>query len=124
MSLLFNPFNRPSQAGGAAWFHAGPTSSFPNITDAHRVAEQRLCNDKHLPGCKVFHVPRQDSSLATQVAIDEWKDPEAGGNAKDQVMVFQYKGRFVAVDHVIFFFLIHSSFYCVYLYSSFISMFY
>lgn len=46
----------------------------------------------------MFHVPREDSSKATEVAIDDWKD-SAAGDAKDQVMVFQYRGKFLAVDH-------------------------
>ncbi|KAF2128270.1 hypothetical protein P153DRAFT_367446 [Dothidotthia symphoricarpi CBS 119687] len=97
MSFL-NPFTRPSR-GGAAWFHTGPASSYPNILDDIRVGERRLCNNEHVPGCKVFHVPREDSSLATEIAIDDWKDPESGGNARDQVMVFQYKGKFIAINH-------------------------
>lgn len=48
----------------------------------------------------MFHVPRHASSkVATEVAIDEWNEGGAGA-AKDQVMVFQYRGVFFAVDHV------------------------
>ena len=47
----------------------------------------------------MFHVPREDGSKATEVAIDDWKEPEAGCT-RDQVMVFQYKGKFIAIDHV------------------------
>jgi hypothetical protein len=36
------------------------------------------------------------------VAIDDWKDPEEGGDARNQVMVFRYNGKFVAVNHVWF----------------------
>jgi hypothetical protein len=98
MSFLVNPFSRSSRAGDA-WFCVGPASSYPNVDDSARIGEQRLCQNKYTPGCRIFHVPRDDSSKAVQVAIDDWKDP-AVGDSKDQVMVFQYKGKFVAVNHV------------------------
>jgi hypothetical protein len=53
-----------------------------------------------MSGCRVFQVSMDDSSQATEIAIDDWKDPDVGGDAKHQVMVFQYKGKFVAVNHV------------------------
>lgn len=97
---MFNPFSRAPR-GGAAWFNAGPVSSFPSIDASNNgpLAQQRQCNDKFAPGCKVFHVPSEDASTARQVGIDEWKEEGAGG-AKQQVMVFRYEGGFVAVDHV------------------------
>lgn len=98
MSFGVNPFSRRSRAGDA-WFCAGPTSSYPNLDDTTRVGEQRACNDVFVAGCRVFHVPKDDSSKAAEIAIDDWKDADAG-NSKDQVMVFQYNGRFVAIDHV------------------------
>ncbi|KAF2024097.1 hypothetical protein EK21DRAFT_79465 [Setomelanomma holmii] len=97
MSFLVNPFTRSSRAGDA-WFPAGTASSYPNVDDSTRVAEQRKCLDKYTPGCRIFHVPREDSSKAVEVAIDDWKD-SLSGDAKDQVMVFQYKGKFVAINH-------------------------
>lgn len=98
MSFLIQPFSRTPRAGDA-WFCAGPASSYPDVDDETRVAEPRPCQGKYIPGCRVFHVPREDSSKATEIAIDDWKDPEAG-TAKNQVMVFQYKGKFIAIDHV------------------------
>jgi nitrite reductase/ring-hydroxylating ferredoxin subunit len=58
-----------------------------------------MCEGKYKPGCRIFHVPREDSSQAAEIAIDEWKDAGAG-DAKDQVMVFKYRGKFFAVNHV------------------------
>ncbi|KAH9882477.1 hypothetical protein J1614_000713 [Plenodomus biglobosus] len=97
MSYLVNPFSRSSRAG-SAWFCAGPISSYPNTDGSTRVGDQQSCQGKYVPGCRIFHVPREDTSKTTEVAIDDWKDPEAG-NTKDQVMVFQYKGKFIAIDH-------------------------
>lgn len=99
MSFLVSPFSRPSRAQNA-WFMAGLASLYPNLDDETRVGERRPCGGNFVPGCRVFHVPSDDSSKATEIAIDDWKDPDLGGNAKDQVMVFQYRGKFFAVNHV------------------------
>lgn len=98
MSFLVNPFSSNARAGGA-WFCAGLVSSFPDVDDSTRVGERRQCRDQHVPGCRIFHVPLEDSSKATEVAIDDWRDQELG-DSKNQVMVFQYKGKFAAVNHV------------------------
>ncbi|KAF1930867.1 uncharacterized protein M421DRAFT_361330 [Didymella exigua CBS 183.55] len=94
---MFSPFSRAPR-GSAAWFNAGPVSSFPDIeTDPGPLGQQRKCHDAFAPGCKVFHVPREDATSATPVAIDDWKDGET--DTKDQVMVFRYSGSVVAVNH-------------------------
>ena len=98
MSILIKPFLQPSQAG-AKWFCAGLASTYPDIDDSVRIGEQRLCNGKHLPGCRVFSVPCEGGSGVTEIEIDDWKDDKAGP-VKDQVMVFQHRGKFIAVDHV------------------------
>jgi hypothetical protein len=98
MSFIYNPFSQASRAGNA-WFCAGLTSAYPNVDDSSRVSEQRPCRGKYAPGCRIFHVPREDSSKASEVPIDDWRDPEVG-DPKDQVMIFQYKGKFVAINHV------------------------
>jgi len=97
MSMIVNPFSRASRAGDT-WFCAGAASSYPDIDESSRIAQHRPCNGKRVPGCRVFHVPRDDSSKAIEVAIDDWKDP-AAGDSKDQVMVFKYMGKFVAINH-------------------------
>lgn len=98
MSFLANPFS-PSSRASNAWFCAGSAALYPDIDDTTRVSEQRACNGEHIPGCRVFHVPREDGLKAREIAIDDWKDPQAG-DAKDQVMVFQYKSKFIAINHV------------------------
>ena len=80
-------------------FNAGPASSYPDIDDNSRIGEHRLCQGKYIPGCRIFYVPRDNSTKAVEIAIDEWKDADAG-DAKDQVMVFKYKRRWLAVNHV------------------------
>ncbi|KAL6706252.1 hypothetical protein ACN47E_005987 [Coniothyrium glycines] len=97
-SFLSNPLARTARPG-AAWANVGCVDSYPDVDDGSSVGQQRLCGGKHVAGCRVFHVPRTDGSKATEIAIDDWKDPEAGGDAKDQVMVFRYKGQLVAINH-------------------------
>ncbi|QSZ36354.1 hypothetical protein DSL72_006230 [Monilinia vaccinii-corymbosi] len=94
---FFNAFVSPSRTSDA-WFLTGRTTSFPNITGSgDTVLSDRLpCNGTFAPGCKVFHVPLSNSTQAVEVDLD---DAVAIG-LKEQVMVFQYHGKFHAVDHV------------------------
>lgn len=96
---MFSPFARAPR-GGASWFNAGPVSTYPNITTETNgpLGQQRKCDQTFLPGCKVFHVPKEDATQARQIAIDDWSD--GSGDKKNQVMIFQYEGKFVAVNHV------------------------
>lgn len=100
MTLFFNPFSRSQ--GGNAWFRVGLASSFPNITgeDEDNIAHTRLCNNstETSPGCKVFYVPKEDSSRANQVTLDDSGTPSEPGSLRDQVLVFQYKGKFHAIN--------------------------
>ncbi|KAK1980101.1 Rieske domain-containing protein [Colletotrichum cereale] len=86
----------------AGWFLAGLSSSFPDLgTDEGNLSELRFCDTDLKPGCKVFHVPRSDSSQSTEVlmAPDALSYAEIEGDLKEQVLVFKYKGKFHAVDH-------------------------
>lgn len=90
--------------GGDAWFPAGLASSFPDVTaeDSGNLAEPRPCGaaaQTGAAGCRVFHVPRRDGSGAAEVELGQLEPPEAGG-LKDQVLVFRYRGKFHAVNHV------------------------
>jgi hypothetical protein len=90
----FNPFSRQ----GAQWTFVGLTSTFPDVDDdAGNLAKHRLCNTKSIPGCKAFHIPKEDCSSSKEVPIG---DDALGQSLTDQVLVFQYKGKFHAVDHV------------------------
>ncbi|KAK0646849.1 rieske domain-containing protein [Cercophora newfieldiana] len=103
--MSWNPFRAPSRSGGE-WFPAGLASDFPDVGDQQddaqdgAVVHPRPCGDKQTkPGCKVFHVPKEDSSKRTEVAVPAEDDAEAERDMTDQVMVFQYRGKFHAVDH-------------------------
>ena len=83
---------------GADWFSVGLTSSFPDLgLDDEDLSHSRLCNQDFKPGCKAFQVPKEDTSKSTELVI-----PAEGGEGdfQDQVLVFQYRGKFHAIDHV------------------------
>jgi hypothetical protein len=97
------PF-RGSNRRGDAWFSVGLASSFPDITDpgASTVSDLRFCGQDLAPSCKVFQVPRADSALAGEVtfAYGAVEGASTAKDLKDQVLVFQYKGKFHAVNNV------------------------
>lgn len=75
-----NPFTRAT----AAWHPVGLASEFPSIDDDARI----------VPRCKAFNIPKTNS------AIEPVEDIDLPGELKDQVLVFKYKGKYHAVDHV------------------------
>lgn len=81
---------------GADWFSVGRLSTFPNITGPDDAASGLKTS------CKTFHVPTDDSSQSKAVMTPGGcgdGDSEGQGLA-DQVLVFQYRGKFHAIDHV------------------------
>lgn len=88
-----------------SWISAGPASSFPNLgEDADSLIRPRLCDAQLTPGCKIFHVPKDQPSQASEMHVspESLESPVVGDELKDQVLVFQYRGNFHAVDHVSF----------------------
>lgn len=89
MTSFFSPFSQ-SRAGNA-WFPVGPASSFPNITsqDGSQIRDSRPCprNQNQVAGCKIFHVPKEDTSKAIEVTLDDPGAPPEAGGLKDQVLV-------------------------------------
>lgn len=107
---------------GGDWFFAGLASSFPNITDSSepyfklvwpqpcRASPSGTTTTPKVPACKIFHPkpakedssssPDTDTGANTVEQIDT--DAAPGEDAwlmKEQVLVFQYKNTFHAVDH-------------------------
>lgn len=96
-----NIFRAPFRAG-AEWFSVGLASSFPDLgTDDDILSEIRDCSGDPKPGCRVFHAPKADSGERWRPLI-ELDDLESCNplELKDQVLVFQYRGKFHAIDHV------------------------
>jgi len=97
MDLLLKPFRAPSKTG-TEWFPVGLASSFPDVGLSED--EPRLCGNQDAnirPPCKVFHVPKTDTTQRTEVEIPV---DDMGQDLTDQVLVFQYRGKFHAIDHV------------------------
>ncbi|KAJ7155102.1 hypothetical protein C8R46DRAFT_436516 [Mycena filopes] len=104
-----------SSRAGAAWFPVGLASTFPDLDGETEVLSNlRPCGPSSMesrkPGCKVFHVPKENSAQASEVAVvsdldsAESDDSDSDSRAtsldlKDQVLVFRYRGKFHAVDH-------------------------
>lgn len=98
MHLFWNPSRE-----AAKWLPVGSISEFPDVgTDDGNVIQSRRCDEKMQPGCKIFYVPKEDVSQMSQVAIPAHStlSPSIGPELQDQVVVFRYKGRIHAIDHV------------------------
>ncbi len=98
MSLFWS-----SSRAAAKWLPAGPISDFPDVgTDDGNVIQSRRCDEKMQPGCKIFHVPKADVTQMSEVIIPAHttQSPSSGAELQDQVVVFRYKGKIHAVDHV------------------------
>ncbi|KAK4233201.1 hypothetical protein C8A03DRAFT_39110 [Achaetomium macrosporum] len=97
MNMFMNPFRAPSRTG-TEWFSVGVASSFPDVS-LESESEPRLCGKRGAnakPGCKVFYVPKTDTSQRTEVEIPA---EDMTQDLTDQVLVFQYRGTFHAIDH-------------------------
>lgn len=86
---------------GEEWFFVGLASSFPNIADSSenwfKLVWPQACQDgSKVPACKVFHP--QENAQVREVPIDSAPGQDSWV-MKEQVVVFQYKGKFHAVDH-------------------------
>jgi len=109
--MSWNPFRVPSRSG-AEWFSVGPASAFPDLDDDGAVSQSKIpiCgaadddnvsgNGNAKPGCKVFYVPREDSRQRVEISITSDQDQSPEVDLTDQVLVFRFRGKIHAVDHV------------------------
>ncbi|CAK7270398.1 hypothetical protein SEPCBS119000_004071 [Sporothrix epigloea] len=103
------PFLSSRQRGNAAWFNAGLASSYPDIQPmdadasiAEVVSTPRTCGSATpVPGCKVFHIKEDafGAVTAAEVPVEDIAQGDGTDTLKDQVLVFQYRQKFHAVDH-------------------------
>lgn len=114
LSFSFLAPSRPTQG----WFKAGASSSYPDIdpevdsADLSQPRQWSACPGSQgatttttsVPGCKVFSVSRQDGTSGKEVAVQsgalELDDEEEVEDLKDQVLIFRYRGKLKALDHV------------------------
>lgn len=108
--MNFLSFRAPSRPE-AQWFPVGLTSSFPELDDGLlSLTEPRKCGTELKPGCRAFRVPATDPSQGAEVPVEAESDPaeesdsaeaaEARMDLRDQVLVFRYRGKIHAIDHV------------------------
>lgn len=110
--MFLNPF-RSRIPPENAWFPVGRASSFPEVGVSKDEEQPKLCSlmntahnsnnsdeatnsTQHVP-CKVFHVPRTDPTQRTEV---ELPIEEGSQDMTDQVLVFKFRGKIHAIDHV------------------------
>lgn len=94
---------RPSNT----WFFAGLSSEFSDIqpteTDVVKtIAASGACaGAESVPGCKVFHVS-EDYGPSGPAVVERTAETaiEDISTLKGEVLVFRYKGKIHAVDHV------------------------
>ncbi|KAB5525554.1 hypothetical protein GE09DRAFT_473998 [Coniochaeta sp. 2T2.1] len=82
-------FFRSASRPNTEWFPVGLASSFPDL-----ISQPLICKGDKAPGCKVFHIPQEKPSAGEEVPIDD-----VGVDMEDQVLVFQFRGKFHAIDH-------------------------
>lgn len=97
-----NPI-RVSPLLGSHWYFAGLSSTFPDAgLDDSSLSQIRLCGGRYVPSCKAFRISEGDNNLIPkqliQVELDKSFSDDT--NLKGQILVFQYKGKFHAIDHV------------------------
>lgn len=90
------------------WLFAGLTTSFPDIQSSissevsrkHKLSDLRSCSQDDLktaqgPSCKILQIPGS-GSIPIELSHDDALQSVA---LQEQVLVFQYRGRYHAVDH-------------------------
>jgi hypothetical protein len=105
--LMALPFIAPSQSRNP-WIFVDLASSFPNITESGSVtlSEEQPCTSDNpgKQGCRVFLGPESDVDGDSKKAVPISHNPKDQTNASlrrgQQVLVFQYSGKFHAIDNV------------------------
>lgn len=76
------------------WFSVGRTSRFPNLGVDEDIGNLTQ-------SCKAFHAPPEDKTKFKEVEVQNGdSDDEDIAKLHEQVIVFQHKGKFHAIDHV------------------------
>lgn len=86
----------------AQWLFVGLASAFLDVeSDGANLSQSRACNTGFKPGCKAFYTSNEDSGNGSQEhkGLTE-ADLDEALDLKSQILVFQYRGKFHAIDHV------------------------
>jgi nitrite reductase/ring-hydroxylating ferredoxin subunit len=94
----------PSANNCDTWFAVGLASSFSNITTdtARPLATYIPRSASDGLGCKVFSVQDEDgdTQVAVQMPLDVNDQIKSFTHKREQILVFQYNGKFHAIDNV------------------------
>lgn len=102
-----HPLSRPE--AHSQWQFVGPASSFLDIeeSDGANLSQARKCDGGFRTGCKAFYISNESEGETNsshpkkgllEADLDSASSPSA--DLKSQILVFKYKGKFHAVDHV------------------------
>ncbi|KFY26715.1 hypothetical protein V493_03916 [Pseudogymnoascus sp. VKM F-4281 (FW-2241)] len=92
---------RAASRTDAQWLFVGLASAFLDVEqDGANLSQSRACNAGFKPGCKAFYTSNEDSENGSQnhKGLAE-ADLDESSDLKSQILVFQYKGKFHAIDH-------------------------
>jgi hypothetical protein len=92
LTPAMNPFRAPSRLDGA-WHKVGLASAFPDLDndyDGRRITAK----------CKAFRIPNSNTKGSQEAGCPVEADIDLPGDLKDQVLMFKYKGKLHAIDHV------------------------
>lgn len=88
-------------ASSAEWFPVGVASSFPEVgSDEQGLLKPRLDNGREQPGCKIFYIPKDAVSSGREVTASNATPDSVAADLKEQVLIFRYRGKIHAIDHV------------------------
>ena len=88
------PFFSRESSSTKGWYRIGLLSDFPDVE-----SKDETC--RVTPSCKAFTIPNTNNHTTTTSPLEPIQaDIDTPGDMKDQVLVFKYKGKIHAVDHV------------------------
>jgi hypothetical protein len=94
----------PSAEECNTWLAVGPASSFSNITTdtARPLAKYIPRSASDGIGCKVFAIQDEDgdTQVAVEMPLDVNDQIKSFKHKREQILVFQYNGKFHAMDNV------------------------
>lgn len=92
---MFTFFSRSQTSGGkGGWQRIGLTSDFPDVDSPENNGDCRVTSQ-----CKAFTIPKTPTPGSSSAPVEAEIDGPLE-DLKDQVLVFKYKGKMHAIDHV------------------------
>jgi hypothetical protein len=88
-----------------SWVSVGWGSSYPNITTSTSLSGTFPCarSSTYVDGCRAFLIPHSTVSSLPSAAVEvrlEDAATQVSGGGQDQILVFQFHGKFHAIHNV------------------------